>query len=183
MNTLGVAKIYVMKYNLKQAALLIEIVGGIAIIISLIFVGIQLRESSRATRSATAASTVSEVTSFYSDLGNSTEGSRNFYEFMISPDSLSEAELFQAIMNSHGIMLTIQNSYYLVEEGTLDEKIKESLVASIYAVKDNPGFKIFWRARKELFFEEFQNYVEEIMTSDVKFSRELYELESVNTNQ
>ena len=125
-----------MKYSLKKTALIIEIIGGISIIISLLFVGIQLRESSKATRSATAASTVSEVTSFYSNLGNNTEGSHIFYEFMMRPDSLSPSERFQAVMNSHGIMLTIQNSYYLVEEGTLDEKIKESLVASIYAVKD-----------------------------------------------
>ena len=166
-----------MKYNLKKTALIIEIIGGIAIIISLIFVGIQLRESSKATRSATAASTVSEVTSFYSNLGNSTEGSRIFYEFMIRPDSLSATERFQAMMNSHGVMLTIQNSYYLVEEGTLDEKIKESLVASIIAVKDNPGFKLYWKTRKDLFFPEFQIYVEKIMNSDKKYSRELYSIE------
>ena len=164
-----------MKYSLKKTALIIEIIGGISIIISLLFVGIQLRESSKATRSATAASTVSEVTSFYSNLGNNTEGSRIFYEFMMRPDSLSPSERFQAVMNSHGIMLTIQNSYYLVEEGTLDEKIKESLVASIYAVKDNPGFRFFWNTRKELFFEEFQNYVDNIvMNADKKYSKELY---------
>jgi precorrin-2 methylase len=93
------------------------------------------------------------------------------------PDSLNETELFQAMMNSHGIMLTIQNSYYLVEEGTLDEKIKQSLVASIIAVKDNPGFKLFWKTRKDLFFPEFQIYVEELIKSDKKYSRELYSIE------
>ena len=93
-----------MKYSLKKTALIIEIIGGISIIISLLFVGIQLRESSKATRSATAASTVSEVTSFYSNLGNNTEGSRIFYEFMMRPDSLSPSERFQAVMNSHGII-------------------------------------------------------------------------------
>jgi len=170
-------KKFIMKYNLKKTALLIEMIGGIAIIISLLFVGIQVRESSKATRSATAASTVSQVTSFYSDLGNNTEGSRIFYEFQMRPDSLNETELFQAMMNAHGIMLTIQNSYYLVEEGTLDEKIKQSLVASIIAVKDNPGFRLFWKTRKDLFFPEFQIYVEEIIKSDKKYSRELYSIE------
>ena len=77
-----------MKYDLKKTALVIEIIGGISIIISLLFVGIQLRESSKSTRSATAAATVSEVSSFYSNLGNNTEGSRIFYEFLMRPDSL-----------------------------------------------------------------------------------------------
>ena len=166
-----------MKSNLKKVAITLEIIGGIAIIISLIFVGVQLRESSKATRSATAASTVSEVTSFYSNLGNSEQGSHIFFEFMMQPDSLSTKERFQAMMNIHGVMLTIQNSYYLVDEGTLDDKIKESLVASIYAVKDNPGFKVYWNARKELFFDDFQSYVEEIIDSNERYSRELYEVE------
>ena len=163
-----------MKYDLKKTALVIEIIGGISIIISLLFVGIQLQESSKSTRSATAAATVSEVTSFYSNLGNNTEGSRIFFEFMVRPDSLSSTERFQAMMNSHGIMLTIQNSYYLVEEGTLDKKIKDSLIASIYAVKDNPGFIYFWETRKELFFKDFQMYVDEIMESNESYSRKLY---------
>lgn len=60
-----------MESNLEKIALLLEIIGGIAIIVSLIFVGMQLKESSKATRSATAATTASEITSWYSSLGNS----------------------------------------------------------------------------------------------------------------
>ena len=164
-----------MKFNLKKFALLVEIIGGISIIISLIFVGIQLRENSKATRSATAAATVSELTSFYSNLGNSEQGSRVFYEFMVRPDSLSETERFQAIMNAHGVMLTIQNSYYLVKEGTLDEEIMNSVMGSVLATKDNPGFKVFWNARRDLFFEEFQAYIDSLRKDDSKISREIYE--------
>ena len=43
-----------MKYSLKQIALFTEIFGGVGIIISLPFVGLQFRESAKATRSATA---------------------------------------------------------------------------------------------------------------------------------
>jgi hypothetical protein len=52
-----------MKYNLKKIALITEIVGGIAIVISLLFVGMQFKENTKATRSATALATVSEMTS------------------------------------------------------------------------------------------------------------------------
>ena len=53
-----------MKYNLKKIALVAEIFGGIAILNSLIFVGIQFKENTKATRSATALATVSEMTSW-----------------------------------------------------------------------------------------------------------------------
>lgn len=163
-----------MEYDLEQIALVINIIGGVALIISLIFVGLQLKESSKATRSATAAATVSELTSWYSNLGNSEQGSYVFWNFMTRPDDLTPEERFQAIVNIHGIMLTWQNSYYLVKEGTLDKRVHESLLEIINGVKNNPGFNIFWESRKTIFLKEFQDYVENIMSSDKLNSEGIY---------
>ena len=85
---------------------------------------------------------------------------------MTDPESITAVQRFQAIMNLHGILLTWQNSYYLVKEGTLDKNVHESLLEIINGVKNNPGFHIFWEARKSIFLKEFQEYVEEIMSSD-----------------
>jgi hypothetical protein len=165
-----------MEFNLDQVALIVEIIGGIVIIISLIFVGLQLKESAKATRSATAVTTVSELTSWYSNLGNSEQGSYVFWNFMTNPDSITPVERFQAIMNLHGILLTWQNSYYLVKEGTLDKRVQESLLEIINGVKNNPGFQIFWQSRKAIFLKAFQEYVEEIMATDKTNSEGIYDL-------
>jgi len=165
-----------MEYNLEKIALIIQIIGESAIIISLIFVGLQLKESAKATRSATAVTTVSELTSWYSNLGNSEQGSYVFWNFMTNPDSITPVERFQAIMNLHGILLTWQNSYYLVKEGTLDKRVQESLLEIINGVKNNPGFQIFWQSRKAIFLKEFQEYVEEIMATDKTNSEGIYDV-------
>ena len=165
-----------MEYNLEQTALIVEIIGGIVIIISLLFVGLQLKESAKATRSATAVATVSELTSWYSNLGNSEQGSYVFWNFMTNPDSITPVERFQAIMNLHGILLTWQNSYYLVKEGTLDKRVQESLLEIINGVKNNPGFQVFWQSRKAIFLKEFQKYVEEIMATDKTNSEGIYDV-------
>ena len=165
-----------MEFNLEQIALIVEIIGGIVIIISLLFVGLQLKESAKATRSATAVTTVSELTSWYSNLGNSEQGSYVFWNFMTNPDSITPVERFQAIMNLHGILLTWQNSYYLVKEGTLDKRVQESLLEIINGVKNNPGFQIFWKSRKAIFLKEFQEYVEEIMATDKTNSEGIYDV-------
>lgn len=165
-----------MEYNLEKIALIIQIIGELAIIISLLFVGLQLRESAKATRSATAVTTVSELTSWYSNLGNSEQGSYVFWNFMTNPNSITPVERFQAIMNLHGILLTWQNSYYLVKEGTLDKRVQESLLEIINGVKNNPGFQIFWKSRKAIFLKEFQEYVEEIMATDKTNSEGIYDL-------
>jgi len=171
-----------MEFNLEQIALIVNIIGGGAIIISLIFVGLQLKESSKATRSASAATTVSELTAWYSNLGNSEQGSYVFWNFMTTPQSLTPEQRFQAIMNIHGIMLTWQNSFYLVKEGTLDKRVHESLLEIVNGVKNNPGFQIFWEARKSIFLKEFQEYVEEIMASDKLNSIGVYQSMKETTN-
>ena len=165
-----------MEYNLENIALLVEIIGGIAIIISLLFVGLQLKISAKATRSATAATTVSELTTWYSNLGNSEQGSYVFWHFMSNPDSLTPEKRFQAIVNIHGIMLTWQNSYYLVKEGTLDKRVQESLLEIINGVKNNPGFQMYWQSRKATFLKEFQEYVEDLMATNKTNSEGIYDV-------
>ena len=77
-----------MKYDLKKTAIVAEIVGGIAIVVSLIFVGIQVRESTKATRSATATATIGTMASWYSNLGNNVQTAELFWKFMADPDSM-----------------------------------------------------------------------------------------------
>ena len=123
-----------MKYKLKNIALIAEIFGGIAILISLIFVGIQFKDNTKATRSATATATISTMASWYSDIGNNEQSSILFYKFLATPDSIPKEQRVQAIYNLHSMFLTFQNSYLLVKEGTLDVRIQESLTEVIKGV-------------------------------------------------
>tara|TARA_R110001632_G_C11329406_1_gene416365 strand:+ start:292 stop:801 length:510 start_codon:yes stop_codon:yes gene_type:complete len=165
-----------MKYKLKKIALITEIIGGIAIVISLLFVGLQFKENAKATKSATALAAVSELTSWYRDTGNSKQGSNVFWNYMSNPDSLKPEERFQAIMSIHSAMLAFQNSYYLVKEGTLDAEVHESLIEIINGIKKSPGFIEFWKIRKSIFRKDFQEYVDEIIRSDKINSKGLYEI-------
>ena len=155
-----------MKYKLEKIALLAEIFGGFAILISLIFVGFQFKENAKATRSATATATNATVASWYSSIGNDQQSSMVLWQFLGDPESLTQQERYQPILNIHGQMLSFQNMYFLAKEETLDNRISESLSKVLMGVKDQPGFMFYWNTRKSLFFVEFQNYVDKILTSD-----------------
>lgn len=156
-----------MKFKLKDLALIAEIAGGIAILTSLIFVGIQLRSNAKATKSATATATIASMSSWYSDLGNNQQSSQIFWKFMTTPDSVTQEEQLQVIFNLHATYLLLQNSYLLVQDGTLDLRIQESLSQAIKGASKQPGMIVYWKLRKSLFIEEFQTYVDEIFqTSD-----------------
>ena len=78
-------------------------------------------------------------------------------------------------MNFHAAMLIFQNSYYLVDEGTLDPQIRDSLTAVLHAVKDQPGFSVYWQQRRAIFFPDFQAYIDSILDSELENSQGLYQ--------
>lgn len=163
-----------MKNKLQKITLITEIVGAVAIVISLIFVGIQFTENTKATKSATAASTVATIASWYTEMGNNQQSSNMFYNFMADPDALTSEERFQVIINLHGLFLTFQNSYYLSQQGTLDSHIEASITKAAVGVKDQPGFRLFWKLRRELFFPEFQKHIDNIVNTDIDISEGMY---------
>ena len=163
-----------MKYKLKNIALYAEVIGGIAILISLIFVGFQFKDNTKATRSATATATISTMASWYSDIGNNEQSSILFYKFLATPDSIPKERRIQAIYNLHSMFLIFQSSYLLVKEGTLDVRIQESLTEVIKGVRDQPGMLYYWETRKSIFFEEFRAYVDEILQSTDQVSEGIY---------
>jgi len=167
-----------MKIRLKKIALIFEILGGIAILISLIFVGIQLKENTKATKSSTATATIGTMTDWYVTMGTDAEASSGFWKFLSNPESMKKDEQLQYIYIMHGLLLTFQNSYYLAEEGTLDERIPESLNQVIIGVKDQPGFQLYWKARKSIFFKEYRDYVDEIIQSEANISEGIYNYET-----
>ncbi|RMZ51668.1 hypothetical protein EB822_01715 [Flavobacteriaceae bacterium PRS1] len=165
-----------MKYTLKKVIKLSEIIGGIAIVTSLIFVGIQFRENTIATKSATANAANAIVIAWYTETGNSAQSSQLMWDYIKDPKSItSSGEIYQVTVLVHGLILSFQNSYYLAAEGTLDQNILKSLTAALIAVKNQPGFLEYWENRKSLFFEEFRDYLTAILVSDSEVTEGIYE--------
>lgn len=163
-----------MKLKLSECAQIAEIIGAFVIVLSLVFVGVQLNENAKATRSATANATIASMSSWYAGNGQNEQASANLLNAMGKPDEQTHEEWFQFVINFHAFMLNAQNSYYLVGEGTLDLKIRDSLTAVFAGVKDQPGFHRYWAQRRSIFSPEFQNYVDTILASEQVTSEGLW---------
>lgn len=154
-----------------------EIIGAAAVIVSLIYVGIQIRANSRAVRSATANETTAAISAWYTAVGSSHQASRLFYTGLIRPEQLRDEELAQLVYLGHGLLLDYQAAFYVSREGTLDRALQESITKTIYGTAHLPGFKLIWQQRGELFHSEFRKYVDEIIRAGPRKSefRSLYE--------
>jgi hypothetical protein len=164
-----------MKVRLSELAHIAEIVGAVAVVISLVYVGLQVNHSVDASRSVAVNDATVALQDWYHTVGSSQQASELFYRGLISPEALAPEEEFQFLMMFHGVFLAFQNSYWLTEEGTLDPELLNSLTAAILGTKDTPGMERYWRQRKSYLNPNFGEYVDELMGRQTNRSMDIYQ--------
>lgn len=155
-----------MKLKLAEYASIAEIIGAFAVVISLLYVGVQVNDSASAVRAASANDANVSLQNWYLQIGSDQQTSELFYEALTSEEALSNEKEFQFLMMLHGAFLAFQNSYLLAEEGTIDAELREAITAAILGVKYTPGMERYWRQRKSYLHSGFVSYVDELLELD-----------------
>jgi hypothetical protein len=142
-----------------------EVVGALAIVISLIYVGVQVDDSTRAVRSATANETTTAMSAWYESIGSDPRSVQLIYAGMSDPDSLAAEQWLQFVYLIHGLVLKYQTAFYLAQEGTLDSNISQTITGTISGNRESPGLLRYWEQRGSLFEPEFKAFVEDILVN------------------
>lgn len=168
--------------SLQDCASIAEIVGGIAVIVSLIYVGLQVNDSTSAIRSSAASDATKTMQSWYLEMGRNRQASDIWYNAMTSAEPLPARDEFQFMMSMHTAILGMQNSYLLSKEGTLDEEFREAVTTAIVAVKDMPGMARYWKQRKGFFHTGFAEYVDGLLVRDSIETLDIYKRSNGETD-
>jgi hypothetical protein len=163
-----------MKFNLSHMASIAEIIGAFAVVISLIYVGVQVNDSAIAVRSASANDANVALQNWYLHIGSDEQTSGLFYEGLTSKEPLPNKEEFQFLMMFHGAFLAMQNSYLLAEEGTIDIDLREALTSVLLGVKDTPGMRRYWQQRKSTLHSDFADYIDELLEENTIPDMDIY---------
>ena len=160
--------------NVQDLAAVAEIVGGLAVVVSLIYVGLQVSDSTSAIRSTAASDATAAMQSWYLEMGSNRQASDMWFNAMTSPEPLPTHDEFQFMMSMHAVLLGMQNSYLLSKEGTLDAEFREAVTTAIVAVKDLPGMDRYWRQRRGFFHTGFAEYVDGLLAQDAIETLDIY---------
>ena len=164
-----------------------EIIGAIAVIVTLIYLAIQIRDSARASRSAAVTDATTAMQAFYQELGSNPMVSQLFLQGSTDPDSLSREDQFQYLMLMHSLFLGYQRNFFLTQEGTLNVEVRDTVGTAINAVNHLPGVYLYWKQRKAYFQPEFITWVEDLLQrkphSDLRTYREFLSAGSTTNNE
>ena len=160
--------------TLEKLALIADIVGALAIVITLIYLAIQIKGSAQSSRSAAVTDATTAMQSFYQELGTNPATSKLFFDGLTNPDALSKQDQFQYLMLMHSCFLGFQRSFFLAREGTLDFALRDSIGTAIHAVNHLPGMHFYWRQRKGYFQSEFVKWVEGLLARECLRDMDVY---------
>ncbi len=163
-----------LRLKLTEWANIAEIIGAVAIIVSLIYVGLQVNDNTAAVRSAAANDASVAMQVWYLEMGSNRQAGDMWFNAMTSPEPLSTHDEFQFMMMMHAVLLGMQNSYLLAEEGTLDAEFREAITTAIVAVKDLPGMERYWRQRRNFFHSGFAEYIDGLLAQDPIETLDMY---------
>jgi len=152
--------------SIELLGVIAEIISAIAIIVTLVYLSIQVKDSARASRSAAVTDATTAMQAFYQELGSNSATSKLFLDGLTKPESLSQETQFQYLMMMHSCFLGFQRSYFLAREGTLDVALRDSIGTAMHAVNRLPGMHLYWRQRKGYFQPEFIEWVESLLARD-----------------
>lgn len=155
-----------------------EIIGAVAVVISLIYVGIQVNDGTSAVRAASANDANVALQAWYLQAGSDAQTSSVLYRGLLAETPLPGEEEFQFLMITHAAFLGFQNSFLLAEEGTIDEKFLTSLTETIANIDQLPGMNRYWRQRKSYFHPDFVAWVDRVKLLETDISMDIYRLNS-----
>ena len=136
-----------MKFRLSDWAEVAEIVASCAVVVSLVFVGLQIRTSTTAAQAASYQDLVALEIGMIQDLGKDPELVNLYYRAMLAPANLEPSERMQADYLRLATFRLWESFYHQYQSGALSpgawrarEPIIHRHIRALFAGADGEGF-------------------------------------------
>ena len=151
-----------------------EVLGAVAVVVSLLYLAIQMRSQSRETRLSTINNSLAEWNSLLALVANSPELA-DIWNRGLKNETLPEEEevRFRAFANSY--FRVIEGLYLQHLEGRLDDRIWKGVGNGATAMLAASGLRRFWGHRKEWYCPEFREFVESAFNTSESTCESLYQ--------
>ena len=154
--------------NIEGMANYADVIGGIAVIVSLIYVGIQIRRNTRSTRAQTFQSAHESLASVALEIAKNPELALLAKRGLTAFDQLNDDDQFQFSYLVIGVMRHFENYFYQHERGMLEDELWEGQRESILSYFHSKGVQCVWKDRRLTYSPAFRQWLESSLAEDVK---------------
>jgi len=162
--------------NLQKYALVAEIAGGVAVVIGLIFVGLELRQNTRAQRVTATQTLVVDYENAIDNLADADTAC--IYVLGINGlQNLSGIERYRFFVLWFHIFRAAEQLHYYSLEGMIEPQIWRGFQRQLNEVSRLPGVREWWNIRRDWFSDDFQRFVDDLVASGTAVEPELFSAE------
>jgi hypothetical protein len=149
--------------SLSDLASLGSFVNGLAVLISLIYLALQVRQTKRNQQIAirhTRASRIVDLQLALADPGVANAWLRG----SASPEEITQTEVGQFINLCRALFFHFEDSFYQREEGLLNDDAFETVVAGARLSARSPGWRAAWNIARPNFGGRFRDFMDGVVT-------------------
>lgn len=148
--------------NLEKPYYVSQIITAIVLIISLLYVAVQVRQNTQAMRLSAGNYAAEQARTLFL-VSASPEHRELVFKAWQDPESVEGIEKFGYFGLMHDYFRTLENVYYQQVDGALDPRLWEGLLRSINFSMTFPGIRFYWAQRSDWYSNEFQAFIDKVM--------------------
>ena len=152
--------------GLSQLADLGELLGGVAVVASLVYLAVQIRQNTRTVRASTLHQNTDLWSSLFLRLAEP-DLARAYVAGMAGEPDIRPLQYTQFFFVCRSMFLAFENQYYQMRHGVLDSEAYASYERSISTqFLACRGFRLWWEMNRSVFSPEFVDHLD-AMIADV----------------
>jgi len=168
---------------LDQLGSIGSIISGIAVVISLIYLAIQIRRNTEAERTSTYQSIVSDFGTMNNNLAGNPDLSHMFVEALENYHEFSDEDKARISQMFFQIFRMFENMFYQQKKGYLDQDLWIGWKRLMLTYFARPGFQTWWEHRRVVYAKPFVHFLEtEKLDINVKSYKDITNLKENNAN-
>lgn len=152
----------------------IEFVSAAAVVISLVFVGFELRQNTTIQRITATQTLAAEYSDALEVMAYEREAACVYALGISGLDNLNEADRLRFFVQMFLIFRSVEQLHYYSVEGMVEPRVWRGYERQVREVANLPGVQGWWAARRSWFSDEFQAYIDQTIQSGPLVEPQLY---------
>ena len=156
--------------NLNDLANIGDFLGGIGVVISLLYLAIQIRQNTNAQRSNSRLGTTRTMTDWFSIVMADAELVRIFNDGFLGTDSLSTADRSRFIWMVAALTSRMDEMFSQYKAGLIDEELWNEYRGTMASFLENRIIKEWWDSGVAVFGRDFRVEIESTASDKLTWS-------------
>lgn len=157
--------------TLEEAYFISQIIAAVAVVLSLIYLALQVQVNTKAVRLSTGHAISREARAIFSAGAQNESLADVILRGRQSVDNLQDGERFRYYLMVHDMFFAYQDAFLQMRSGVLEQRYWSAMLVTMKTIMGEPGPRAYWHTRMAWYAPEFRDFLErEVMNRPEKFN-------------